>query len=75
MRQYATVAVTNGAVLPSAGSQSEVETANSLPVGFENGTVPYQQAQSIARYFAQELAQSQRAYAQSPQPGQVRVGG
>ena len=36
-----------GNVLPSNGSEGAVQTANSLPRGFEQGTVVYAQAQSI----------------------------
>ena len=34
-------------VLPTNGSQGPVQTANSLPRGFEEGTVAYAQAQSV----------------------------
>jgi len=34
-------------VLPTNGSQGPVQTANSLPRGFEKGTVAYAQAQSV----------------------------
>ena len=34
-------------VLPSNGSEGPVQTANSLPRGFEEGTVAYAQAQSV----------------------------
>ena len=45
----------NGApILPENGSNGPVQTANSLPVGFEEGTVPYMQAQSINRWYAQQ---------------------
>ena len=47
----------NGAaILPENGSNGPVQTANSLPAGFEQGTVAYMQAQSINRWYAQ-LAQ------------------
>ncbi len=45
----------NGApILPENGSNGPVQTANSLPVGFEEGTVAYMQAQSINRWYAQQ---------------------
>ena len=45
----------NGApILPENGSNGPVQTANSLPVGFEQGTVAYMQAQSINRWYAQQ---------------------
>ena len=40
--------------LPPNGSQGPVQTANSLPSGFENGTVAYTEAQSVNRWFAQQ---------------------
>lgn len=39
-----------GDVLPANGSEGAVQTANSLPRGFEEGTVTYVQAQSINRW-------------------------
>lgn len=39
--------------LPENGQNGAVQTANSLPVGFENGTVNYTQAQSVQRWYAQ----------------------
>ena len=40
--------------LPENGSEGPVQTANSLPRGFENGTVAYMEAQSVNRWFAQQ---------------------
>jgi hypothetical protein len=37
----------NNQILPTEGSEQPVQTANSLPRGFEQGTVTYAQAQSI----------------------------
>ena len=37
---------------PAAGSEAPIQTANSLPRGFEEGTVAYAQAQSLNRYMA-----------------------
>lgn len=42
------------ATLPENGQQGPVETANSLPRGFEDGTVAYMQAQRTDRWFAQQ---------------------
>ena len=42
--------VTQGDVLPTNGSDGIVQTANSLPRGFEDGTVAYAQAQSMQRW-------------------------
>jgi hypothetical protein len=76
IRQYAGVPVKSGDVLPTTGSQAPVQTANSLPRNFEDGTVPYEQAQSVQRYFAQQRAgQSQRAYTQAPQSIQTGTHG
>jgi hypothetical protein len=70
IRQYGSVPFAAGdAVLPTNGSQGVVQTANSLPPGFENGTVPYEQAASVQRYLAQQdRAATQQAYANSPAP-------
>ena len=38
--------------VPLTGSQAGVETANSLPRGFQEGTVAYAQQQSVQRYLA-----------------------
>ena len=54
IRQYANVPVTTGQVLPTNGSQAPVQTANSLPPNAEDGTVAYEQAQSVGRYLAQQ---------------------
>lgn len=43
-------ALTQGDVLPTNGSNSIVQTANSLPRGFEDGTVAYAQAQRVQRW-------------------------
>ena len=37
----------NNEVLPAEGNEAVVQTANSLPRGFEEGTVAYAQAQSM----------------------------
>lgn len=42
--------LTQGDVLPTNGSEGVVQTANSLPPGFEDGTVAYAQAQSVQRW-------------------------
>ncbi len=47
-----------GDVLPTNGSEGVVQTANSLPRGFEEGTVTYAQAQSVNRWM---LAHNQGA--------------
>ncbi len=48
------VPVIEGQVLPQNGSEGSVQTANSLPPGFENGTAAYEEAQRVARYFASQ---------------------
>ena len=40
-------ALANDQVLPAQSNEAVVQTANSLPRGFEDGTVAYAQAQSI----------------------------
>lgn len=76
MRQYATAPIMGGNVLPTNGSQGAVQTANSLPSGFEAGTVPYEQAQSVQRYLAQQNAGvPHQSYAQVRHPAGLRTGG
>lgn len=49
--------VTAGAgLLPAAGSEGVVQTANALPRGAMEGTVTYTQARSVQRYLAQHEA-------------------
>jgi hypothetical protein len=44
-----------------------LQTANSLPPNFEDGTVPYEQAQSVDRYLAQhDTGPNAPAYTQAP---------
>ena len=50
--------------LPENGAEGAVQTANSLPRGFENGTVAYMEAQSVNRWYAQ---QAEHRFAQSHQ--------
>jgi hypothetical protein len=40
--------------LPENGQNGPVQTADSLPRGFENGTVAFTQAQSVERWYAQQ---------------------
>lgn len=42
----------NAELLPQTGSEVPVQTANSLPVGAEEGTVAYAQALSVQRWVA-----------------------
>ncbi len=42
--------LTQGDVLPTNGSNAIVQSANSLPSGFENGTVAYAEARSVQRW-------------------------
>lgn len=42
--------------LPENGSESPIQTANSLPTNFEAGTVAYAQANSIHRWFQTHAA-------------------
>ena len=43
---------------PMAGSEAIVQTANSLPRGFEDGSVAYAQAKSLNRYLAGRLSRA-----------------
>jgi len=66
------VIVTAGGTLPTNGSQSAVQTANSLPRGFENGTVAYAQAESVSRYLVAQATHAQTARLAQVQSGQPR---
>ena len=44
----------SNATLPENGQDGPVQTANSLPAGFANGTAAYMTAQSTDRWFAQQ---------------------
>jgi hypothetical protein len=48
--------VAAGNVLPSNGSEGIVQSANSLPRGFENGTPAFEYAQSVGRFRASRPA-------------------
>jgi hypothetical protein len=48
--------VVAGNVLPTNGSEGIVQTANSLPPGFTNGTSAAEYAQSVQRYWASRPA-------------------
>lgn len=47
--------------MPETGSEGTIQTANSLPRGFSDGTVAYAQARSMARFFAGREAHSRIA--------------
>lgn len=49
--------------LSGNGNEASVQTANSLPSGFEVGTAAYAYAQSVNRYFAGQTQRSSNAYA------------
>ncbi len=68
------VIVTAGGTLPTNGSQSAVQTANSLPRGFEGGTVAYAQAESVSRYLVAQAAHTQTAHVQTGRLAQVQSG-
>ncbi|HYZ64709.1 MAG TPA: hypothetical protein VE650_19820 [Acetobacteraceae bacterium] len=73
--QYQVVGTSSRGVLPTVGSQAPVQTANSLPQGFQNGMTGYEQARSVQRYLAQQQQNSARAYAHSPDVARVGAGG
>jgi len=52
-----------GNVLPSNGSQGAVQTANSLPAHFEEGTVAYAQANRIHNWMLAHARRSTPTYA------------
>ena len=55
----------DNATLPENGQNGAVQSANSLPPGFDNGTTQQLYAQSVNRWFAQQGAS--RHYAQARQ--------
>ena len=64
-----TAAITGGGVLPNPGD-GVVQSANSLPLGWEAGTPAYEYALSANRYFAQQArpATTQTAHARNAGP-------
>lgn len=55
------IELTEGNVLPTNGSESAVQTVNSLPRSFEMGTVAYAQTESVHRWvMAHEAASASR---------------
>ena len=65
--QVVTVGGPNG--VPMTGSQAGVETANSLPRGFQEGTVAYAQERSVQRYLAQQTTRAAQAIRTAQVPG------
>ena len=47
----------------SLASEAPVQTANSMPPGFEEGTVAFAYEQSVRKHFAAQADQSREAYA------------
>ena len=54
--------------LPENGSQGAVQSPNSLPPGFETGTVAELHAQSVDRWFASQAVRHHYAQAQQVAP-------
>lgn len=52
-----------GDLLPTTGSEGPVQTANSLPAHFEEGTVAYAQATSVRNWMVAHDARRAAAYA------------
>ena len=57
------LATLSNELLPGTGREAPVQTANSLPAGFEVGTVAYAQAQSINHYFAEQAQRNAARFA------------
>jgi hypothetical protein len=55
------VPVIAGGILPTNGSEGPVQTANSLPPGFTDGTEAVMYAQSVQRTFAAQAERAARA--------------
>jgi hypothetical protein len=76
LRQYATVPVSGGTLVPSDGTQGAVQTANSAPPGFHEGTAADQRADALQRYLAQQQrGNANHAYAHYNQAGRAAAGG
>ena len=60
-------AMLSDGAMPMNGSEGGVETANSLPRGFEKGTAAYAQTQSMQRYRAAQIATKAALVAQHQQ--------
>ncbi|MEJ1977370.1 MAG: hypothetical protein WDN49_15975 [Acetobacteraceae bacterium] len=58
--------------LPPYGGEGAVQSANSLPAGFDDGTVQYADAQSVNRYLAE---QAEDSYAAAPISAKTRPNG
>jgi len=52
-----------GAVLPTNGSEGAVQTANSLPAHFEDGTVAYAQANQVRNWMLAHAVRHTPVYA------------
>jgi len=52
-----------GDILPTNGSEGAVQTANSLPAGFEEGTVAYAQANSVRNWMLAHARRNAPAFA------------
>ena len=62
-------------LLPGNSSTALVQTANSLPQGFEQGTASYAYTQSIDRHFAAQAERTRVIYAARAEGGPSRTGG
>lgn len=61
-RPGSNLAVMADAMIGGQSSEAPVQTANSLPLGFENGTVAFAYEQSVNQYFAGQADQNRNAY-------------
>ncbi len=57
--------------LPENGSQGAVQSPNSLPPGFYNGTVQELRAEATTRWFAQQQSRSHYAQVNQAQPSRT----
>lgn len=62
-RPGSALAVVADGLLPGVGSEAPVQTAGSLPTGFEVGTPAYAYAESVNRHFAAQAERNRVAYA------------
>ena len=71
-RPGSALAVVADGLLPGVGSEAPVQTAGSLPTGFEVGTPSHAYAQSVNRHFAAQAERTRVTYAARAQGGPLQ---
>jgi hypothetical protein len=76
LHQYVTAPVTQGTLLPSDGSQAALQSANSAPHGFQEGTAADARTDALQRYSAaRSLGNARQGHAQLLDRGRAAAGG